>query len=127
VRPARVGGKSKYSVSDLTKLAVDGILSLSAKPLSVIFAVGVMSSVGAVLAFIIYLIWAVSGVEIFGRTPTEVPGFTSIILLLFLLSGIQLISIGLIGAYIGRVYDETKGRPTYLIRQTKLARKFDPG
>jgi dolichol-phosphate mannosyltransferase len=121
-RPARMAGQSKYSMSDLIKLAADGILSLSSKPLSVIFTLGVISSLGSVLGFILYLVAALSGIQIFGRSPTDVPGFTSIILLLFLLSGIQLVSIGLIGAYIGRVYDETKGRPTYLVREIKRGR-----
>jgi polyisoprenyl-phosphate glycosyltransferase len=121
-RPPRAGGQSKYSARDLTKLAVDGILSLSSKPLSLIFTLGVISSVGSVVGFILYLLAAVSDIQIFGRSPTDVPGFTSIVLLLLLLSGIQLVSIGLIGAYIGRVYDETKGRPTYLVREIKRGR-----
>jgi polyisoprenyl-phosphate glycosyltransferase len=98
---------------------LDGILSLSSKPLLIIFVIGVLSSAASLLGFIFYLIWIVSGAEMFGRSPADVPGFTSIILLLFLLSGIQLISMGIIGAYTARVYDETKGRPIYLLKEVK--------
>ncbi len=71
------------------------------------------------MAFFAYLLWHVTGVEILGHSPSDVPGFTSVILALFLLSGIQLVSIGLIGEYVGRIYNETKNRPTFVARPAK--------
>ena len=110
---------TKYSWLKLLKLSFDGIFSLSVKPLSVVFWLGLASSVGAMLAFFGYLLWHLTGIEIFGHSPSDVPGFTSVILALFLLSGIQLVSIGLIGEYVGRIYNETKNRPTFVARPVK--------
>jgi polyisoprenyl-phosphate glycosyltransferase len=120
-RPMRAAGVTKYSLFRLIKLAFDGIFSLSTRPLSIVFWLGVVSSAGAMLGFLIYLGWSIVGMEIFGHTPKDAPGFTTIVLLLFLLSGIQLISIGLIGEYIGRLYEEAKQRPTFLSRPLKRA------
>jgi len=118
-RPARAAGVTKYSWLKLIKLSFDGIFSLSVKPLSMVFWLGLVSSVGAVVAFFAYLLWHVTGIDIFGHSPSDVPGFTSVILALFLLSGIQLVSIGLIGEYVGRIYNETKNRPTFVARPVK--------
>jgi dolichol-phosphate mannosyltransferase len=120
-RPARAAGVTKYSPFKLMKLAFDGIFSLSIRPLSMVFWLGVASSTAATLGFLIYLVWSIVGNEIFGRTPQDVPGFATIILVLFLLSGIQLISIGVIGEYVGRIYEEAKDRPTFLSRPPKRA------
>jgi polyisoprenyl-phosphate glycosyltransferase len=118
-RPPRSAGVTKYSLLRLIKLSFDGIFSLSIKPLSMVFWLGLTSSIGAMICFSLYLLWRILDIRIFGHVPDDVPGFTSIILALFMLSGIQLISIGLIGEYVGRIYDETKNRPTYIARPTK--------
>lgn len=118
-RPPRAAGRTKYSLLKLIKLSFDGIFSLSVRPLSMVFWLGLASSLGAVLCFFAYLLWRIVGFRIFGHLPNDVPGFTTIILTLFLLSGIQLISIGLIGEYVGRVYNEAKNRPTFLSRPAK--------
>jgi len=123
-RPGRAAGRSKYTALKLLRLGLDGIFSLSAKPLSLIFLLGVLASTASAVGFVFYLLWQISGIEIFGTSPAAVPGFTTVILLLFLLSGIQLISIGVIGEYIGRIYEETKGRPTYLSQRVTGARKL---
>ncbi len=122
-RPLRPAGRSKYSTFRLVKLGLDGIFSMSSKPLTLISLLGIAASACSVLGFVLYLAWRLSGVEVLGVSPKDVPGFTSIILLLLLLSGIQLISIGIIGEYIARIYDETKERPTYLSRDARRARK----
>ena len=105
-RPARVSGRSKYSLSALIKLALNGILSFSAKPLSIIFHLGLVSSAlsDIRLCFLFDMgrkrrrdVWPIP--ERGSRIQT------SIILLLFLLSGLQLISIGIIGAYVARVFE----------------------
>jgi dolichol-phosphate mannosyltransferase len=120
-RPARAAGVTKYSLFRLIKLAFDGIFSLSIRPLSMVFWLGVASSAIAMLGFLIYLVWSIIGIEVFGHKPENVPGFTTIVLLLFLLNGVQLISIGVIGEYVGRIYEEAKDRPTFLSRPPKRA------
>jgi dolichol-phosphate mannosyltransferase len=124
-RPARAAGQSSYTILKMLRLAIDGITSFTSKPLTIIFYLGVLSSIGSVLGFVAYLILNLTGIKVYGRTAADVPGFTSIVLLLFLLSGIQLISIGVIGEYVGRIYDEAKGRPLFLsrsVRDTRTAR-----
>ena len=121
-RPARAAGQSSYTILKMLRLAIDGITSFTSKPLTIIFYLGVVSSIGSVLGFVAYLVLNLTGMKVYGRTAADVPGFTSIVLLLFLLSGIQLISIGVIGEYVGRIYDEAKGRPLFLSRDVKDAR-----
>jgi len=123
-RPPRSAGVTKYTVFRLIKLGFDGIFSLSIKPLSMVFWLGLTSSLGAILCFFLYLLWRILGIRIFGHVPDDVPGFTTIILSLFLLSGIQLISNGLIGEYVGRIYDEAKNRPPYIARPAKRLGKI---
>lgn len=122
-RPVRAAGMSKYTFLNLIRLGLDGVVSMSSKPLSIIFALGVVSSIVSAACFMFYLLWWLSDIEIFGHSPRSVPGFISVILLLFLLGGIQLISIGVIGEYVGRIYDETKNRPTYLISYVRGTQK----
>ena len=62
--------------------------------------------------------------ELFGYTPSDVPGFTSVILAILLLSGIQLLSIGILGEYLGRVYLEVKNRPEYVTSRLHLSRYY---
>jgi glycosyltransferase involved in cell wall biosynthesis len=121
-RPARAAGQSSYTVLKMARLAIDGITSFTSKPLTIIFYLGVLSSISSVLGFIFYLVLNLTGVRVYGLSAQDVPGFTSIVLLLFLLSGIQLISIGVIGEYIARIYDEAKGRPLFLSRDVKDTR-----
>ena len=124
-RPLRAAGRSSYTTFKLIRLAVDAMTSFTAKPLSMIFYLGLVSSTCSMLGFLGYLVWNLTGVKILGRSPQDAPGFTSIILLLLLLSGLQLISIGVLGEYIGRIFYETKGRPLFLSRYVKH-REHDP-
>lgn len=104
----RAGGYSKYSLSKMLQLATAGILSFSTKPLQVGIFVGVIFSL---LSFIV-MIWAV--VEFF--LDKSIPsGWTTLVVLLLMFSGIQLIVLGIIGAYIGGIYEEVKDRPRYII------------
>jgi glycosyltransferase involved in cell wall biosynthesis len=104
----RGGGYSKYSLSKMLQLATAGILSFSTKPLQLGIFVGVMFSL---LSFVM-IIWAV--VEFF--VNKSIPsGWTTLVVLLLMFSGIQLIVLGIIGAYIGGIYEEVKDRPRYII------------
>ena len=90
-------------------LAFDGITSLSVKPLRMISVTGVILSVVSFLG----VLWAVIS-NLLGNT---VAGWTSLIAILCFIGGIQLICLGVIGEYIGKIYMETKGRPRYIISE----------
>ncbi len=109
-RHERLAGESHYPLKKMLALAADGITSLSVKPIRLItgfgFFVAILSFVGVV--------WSV--VQAFlGKT---VPGWSSTVSILCFLSGIQLLSLGIIGEYIGKIYMETKRRPRYIISET---------
>ena len=108
VAEKRVAGRSKYSFSRMLQLATAGILSFSTKPLQMGIFVGVSF---AALAFILMMA-AVINFFIDRAIPS---GWTTIIALLLLFNGVQLIVMGVMGAYIGNIYEEVKGRPRYII------------
>ncbi|MEW6342882.1 MAG: glycosyltransferase family 2 protein [Pseudomonadota bacterium] len=106
----RFAGKSKYSLSRMIRLAADGILSFSTKPLQI----GIFVGVGfACLAFL-FSIYAIVSYFIDRSIPS---GWTTIAVLLLLFSGVQLIVIGVLGSYIGGIYQEVKRRPRYIIEE----------
>ncbi|MCP1638680.1 glycosyltransferase family 2 protein [Streptococcus gallinaceus] len=103
----RIAGESHYPLSKMLGLAFDGITSLSIKPIRFITSLGVMTSV---ISFL-FIIWT-----IFRHfTGTTVSGWASTVTVVAFIGGIQLISIGIIGEYIGKIYLETKRRPRYII------------
>lgn len=107
--PSRFSGKSKYSLFKMLRFAADGITSFSAKPLRISFFSGLIVS----LIGLFYAIYAV--IEYFsGKT---IPGWTSILVSILIIGGIQLISIGIIGEYLARVFNEAKNRPLYMVKQ----------
>ena len=106
-RAPRLAGKSHYPLRKMLALAFNGITSLSVKPITMITGCGVgFSVIGLIL-----MIWAIVK-SILGKT---VAGWTSTVCIICLLGGIQLISLGIIGQYIGKTYLETKRRPRYII------------
>lgn len=107
--PERFSGKSKYSVKKMFRFASDGITSFSSKPLRISFYAGlIVSFIG-----LIYSAYAI--VEFFrGKT---IPGWTSIMVTVLIIGGIQLISIGIIGEYLARVFNEAKNRPLYFVKE----------
>ena len=108
-RNERIAGKSHYPLSKMLALALDGITSLSVKPIKLIMGFGLVI---AALSFV-GIIWAVI-TAIMGLT---VAGWASTVCIICFLSGIQLISIGVIGEYIGKIYLEVKARPRYIISE----------
>ena len=110
-RKQRFAGKTKYPLKKMLKLASDGIISFSTKPLKILGAVGLIS----VSVSIIILIYALIS-YIFNLNQLTA-GWTSIMVTVTFLGGIQLLSIWLISEYIGKIYDESKGRPEYIIDQ----------
>lgn len=109
VQEERVAGKSKWGFWKLIRLAVDGILSSSIKPLQIATKTGTMVS----LASFIYLVYVFVKAILYGD---PVRGFPTLIIVILFLGGLQLLSIGILGEYIGRIYHESKHRPSYFIR-----------
>jgi dolichol-phosphate mannosyltransferase len=118
-RDARAAGNSKYNLQKLIKLAFDGIFNFSTRPLTLIFITGLITSLMSVLATLVYLVARIGDYKIFGYSPGNVPGFTTLILAILFFSGIQLVSLGIIGEYLGRLYQETKMRPSYVVKEVR--------
>lgn len=112
VRDKRFAGKSKYPLKKMLRFACDGIASFSYKPLKLASYCGGFLSL---LSFAYLLV--VVAQKLF--TDTTVTGWTSILAVSLFFNGIMLIIMGIIGAYIGRIYDEVKGRPLYIVKETK--------
>ena len=108
-RKERFAGESHYPLRKMIALAIDGITSLSVKPLRLISAFGIVMSVVSFAG----LVWAVLS-KFLGFTVT---GWASVVAAICLLSSIQLICIGIIGEYIGKIYMEVKSRPRYIISE----------
>ncbi len=108
-RKERFAGESHYPLSKMIALAFDGITSLSVKPLRMIAIVGAIISI---ISFI-GVIWAVV-TNLVGKAVT---GWSSMIAIICFVSGIQLICLGVLGEYIGKIYIEVKGRPRYIISE----------
>jgi glycosyltransferase involved in cell wall biosynthesis len=109
-RAERLAGESKYPLKKMLRFAVDGILSFSTRPLQMSSAVGMTCAFLALLG-ILY----VSFFRLF--TKTWVPGWTALMIAVLFVGGVQLICIGILGAYIGRTYSELKNRPLYVVQE----------
>ena len=109
VRNERMAGESHYPLKKMIGLAVDGITSLSVKPLRMIMTFGIIV---AIISFV-GCIWAL----ITQLTGKAVAGWASMTCIICFVSGVQLISLGIIGEYIGKIYMETKQRPRYIISE----------
>ena len=108
-RLERKAGKTKYSLKKMTNLAIDGITSFTIKPLKMIMSFGSLISLFSLLFLIYVIIGYYSG--------NTVSGWTTIIVLICFFSGIQILCLGIIGEYIGRIYMESKHRPRYIIEE----------
>lgn len=115
-RHARMAGESKYPLKKMIAFATDGITSFSIKPIRFILNIGII----VFLASLVMLIYAL----IAKLTGNAAVGWTSILGSIWLIGGIQLLSLGVIGEYIGKIYSETKSRPRYII-DTYLDTKND--
>lgn len=108
-RKERVAGKSHYPLRKMLHLAFDGVTSLSVKPIRIITTMGICISI---ISFLL-VIWSI----IVYFTGSAVSGWASILSVVSLLGGIQLICLGVIGEYIGKIYFEVKKRPRYIIEE----------
>lgn len=107
----RTAGESKWSTKSLIKYALTNISSFSSAPLHIVTVLGAVTLVCAVVFGIIALVQKFSGAAL--------GGFTTVILLLLFIGSVIMISLGIIGYYIARIYDEIKGRPRYIISETR--------
>lgn len=108
-RKERLAGKSKYPLKKMLSFAIDGITSLSVKPIRLITAFGFIVSALSVIGIIWSVITALVG--------SSVAGWASLVSIICFLGGVQLVSLGVIGEYIGKIYLEVKARPKYIIEK----------
>lgn len=109
-RKGRAAGESKYTLRKMLSLAVEGITSFSALPLRIIAALGVIIFLGS-LALSIWVVW----IRLF--SDDVVPGWASSVLPMYFLGGVQLLSIGIVGEYVAKIYMETKRRPRFIVEK----------
>jgi glycosyltransferase involved in cell wall biosynthesis len=109
-RAKRFAGESKYPLRKMLRFATDGILSFSTKPLQMSVTLGMLSAslalIGIVYAFYLRLF-----------TNTWVEGWTALMIAVLFLGGVQLICVGILGEYVGRIYNEVKSRPLYVVQE----------
>jgi glycosyltransferase involved in cell wall biosynthesis len=109
-RNERFAGESKYSLRKMIGLAVDGVTSFSVVPLRLIAGLGLLIS----LFSLFMIVWVILGKVLL---HSVIPGWASSVVPIYLLGGIQLLSVGVIGEYVGKIYLETKRRPRYFIEE----------
>ncbi|MCX4764555.1 glycosyltransferase family 2 protein [Streptomyces sp. NBC_01275] len=118
-RDERFAGETKYPLRKMAKLAIDGVTSFSTVPLKMItrlgFLVLALSLIGIVYALAMK----------FFRPDITVSGWTMLMVVVLFLGGVQMLSVGVIGTYVGRIYSETQGRPLYLVREVIGGSKAD--
>ena len=112
-RPARAAGAPQYSLGRLIRLARSGLTSFSTRPLRLGFILGSLLCLSAVLGAVIYL-----GFALFSATRLTTPGFSTLVVILLFSNGLVFLYLGLLGEYIGQIFMEVKGRPSFLVERT---------
>jgi dolichol-phosphate mannosyltransferase len=107
-RDARFAGETKFTLGRMLRFSLDAIASFSYRPLQIATALGFVISAVAFVAIPVVIVLKITGNYLYGFSTVEIT--------MLLLGGIQLITIGMIGEYVGRIFDEVKGRPLYLVR-----------
>jgi dolichol-phosphate mannosyltransferase len=110
VRPGRAAGETKYPLLKMLRLSADGLTSFSTAPLRVASLLGLCGLLGGV-AYVVYAVYVRFGL---GRA---VPGWTSLVIINIFFSSIVLVCLGFVGEYVGRIFEEVKRRPLYLVRR----------
>ena len=116
----RAAGKSKWNFFSLFNLAIEGITSFSVSPLRISSILGICISLTA----FVYMVIIIAKTLLWGEA---VAGYPSLMCIILFLGGLQLLSLGVIGEYLGRIFNETKRRPTYVVRSYKKHRSADDG
>ena len=108
-RGSRFAGESKYPLGKMIRFAIEGVTSLSVKPIRMITVIGLLSFIASMVMLIYFIYDYFQG--------GTIPGWASTIVSIWAIGGLQLLAIGIIGEYIGKIYLEVKGRPRYIIRE----------
>jgi len=111
VREERFSGTTHYTLSKMVKLASNGIMGFSTAPLRLALNTGVFLAIASVIYGVVAISLKLAGQSL-------VPGYASLLFAVTFLSGIQLAVMGMVGLYVGRIYDEARGRPLYVVRET---------
>lgn len=111
-RPGRFAGRSKYSIRRLIRLALDGITGFSNRPLRVASILGIMTTFVALGL----MLWVIAA-HVFSPQTAAPWGWTSLMVAILFIGGIQLLCVGMLGEYIGRIFNQTKGRPLYVLSE----------
>lgn len=119
-RHERLAGESHYPLSKMMKLAFDGITSLSVKPLRLITWLGILVSFVSFIAIVVIFVQ-----HFF--TQSTITGWSSTVCAIFFMGGVQLLCLGVIGTYIGKIYNETKQRPRFIISEKTYEKKDGEG
>jgi polyisoprenyl-phosphate glycosyltransferase len=118
-RDSRYAGETKYTLPRMLRFSLDAISSFSHRPLQLATLLGFIISTLAFIAIPVVVVLRILG--------SYLPGFSAVTILILLLGGIELIAIGIIGEYVGRIYDEVKGRPLYLVRARRNISELGAG
>jgi glycosyltransferase involved in cell wall biosynthesis len=114
-RDARYAGETKYTLRRMLRFSLDAVASLSNVPLQIATVLGFLCAFVAFLAIPVVIVLKIAG--------SYLPGFSTITIVVLLLGGLNLIAVGIIGEYVGRIYDEVKRRPLYLVRERRNMRE----
>ena len=112
-RDRRYGGETKYPLSKMLKFAFDGITGFSSQPLRLASHAGLFFAACAIALMFVLMVYRFAG------GSGLIPGWTSLAVAVLFLGGLQLLAIGILGEYVGRIYEEAKRRPLYLVRETR--------
>jgi dolichol-phosphate mannosyltransferase len=119
-REERFSGTTHYTLSKMVKLASNGILGFSTAPLRLALNTGLFLAFASVIYGVVAIALKLAGVAL-------VPGYASLLFAITFLSGIQLAVMGVVGLYVGRIYDEARARPLYIVRESHgFGEKNDP-
>ena len=114
-RQSRAGGEPKYNIPKLISLALDGLFSFSKKPLRFIALLGIIISILSFLGAVFFILHRILNFTLFGFPAKNVPGTATIVVAVLFIGGMQLVCLSIIGEYLGRVFDETKSRPNWVV------------
>lgn len=116
-RQARFSGEAKYTFRKSLRLAADAIFNFSYVPLQYVGTLGLTVAALSALGIAFVLTHRIVGFKIFGYSPQDTPGYASLMLAVLFLGGVQLVALGILGEYLGRIFDEAKGRPLYILKE----------
>jgi polyisoprenyl-phosphate glycosyltransferase len=116
-RQSRFAGEPKYNFRKLLKLAIDGIVNFSYRPLQFIMSIGLVLGIFSMLGAVFVVFQYITDWTIVGFNPRNSQGWTSLIFVILFFSSVNLISLGILGEYLGRLFEEVKHRPVWIVKR----------